>query len=59
MVIVEYDRRTASQWVPYPIPIARLSALTGGTELSAPVVTASMPSVFGGDLYVAVAQAER
>ena len=59
LVIVEYDRRAASQWVPYPIPIARLSALTAGTRLSAPVITASTPSVFGGDLYVAVTQAER
>ena len=56
LVIVEYDRRAASRWVPYPIPIARLPALTAGTGLSAPVVTASSPSMFGGELYVAVAQ---
>ena len=53
IVIVEYDRRGASPWVPHPIPLARLPAVLAGAGLPAPVITASRPSAFGGTLYVA------
>jgi SAM-dependent methyltransferase len=53
VVIVEYDRRAASRWVPYPIGIARLPALATEAELSTPVVVASRPSDYGGSLYAA------
>jgi ubiquinone/menaquinone biosynthesis C-methylase UbiE len=53
VVLVEYDRRAASQWVPYPIPTTRLPALAISAGLSPLVVTASRPSSFGGTLYVA------
>jgi SAM-dependent methyltransferase len=56
VVVVEYDRRAASRWVPYPIPPARLAELAACAGLSAPVVTATRPSAFGGALYVAVAE---
>jgi len=56
VVLVEYDRRAASRWVPYPIPVARLPALAAAAGLSTPVVTATRPSAFGGVLYVAVAE---
>ena len=55
VVVVEYDRRAASRWVPYPIPPARLSALAASAGLSEPVITATRPSAFGGTLYVAAA----
>ena len=55
VVLVEYDRRAANRWVPYPIPAARLDALTASAGLSAPVITATRPSAFGGVLYVAAA----
>ena len=55
VVIVEYDRRAASRWVPYPIPPARLGALAASAGLAAPVITATRPSTFGGVLYVAAA----
>jgi SAM-dependent methyltransferase len=55
LVIVEYDRRGANPWVPYPIPAARLAELAVSAGLSPPVVTATRPSSFGGDLYVAAA----
>jgi SAM-dependent methyltransferase len=55
VVIVEYDRRAASRWVPYPIPSDRLPALTASAGLSAPAITATRPSAFGGILYVAAA----
>ena len=55
VVLVEYDRRAASRWVPYPIPIAQLPALARSAGLSAPAVVAMRPSAFGGTLYVAAA----
>lgn len=55
VVIVEYDDRPASRWVPYPIPAARLPALAAAAGLSEPKVTARRPSDYGGTLYVAVA----
>ena len=54
--IVEYDRRAASRWVPYPIPLAQLPALAAGADLSPPIITGERPSAYGGKLYAAVAQ---
>ena len=54
-VLVEYDRREANPWVPYPIGIARLDRLAHRAGLSKPVVVARQPSRFTGELYVAVA----
>jgi ubiquinone/menaquinone biosynthesis C-methylase UbiE len=55
IVLIEYDRRAASRWVPYPIPITRLPALARSAGLSTPAITATRPSAFGGMLYVAAA----
>lgn len=55
VVLVEYDRRAASRWVPYPIPPSRLAGLAAAAGLSAPAITGRRPSAFGGDLYVAAA----
>src|SRR5262249_7824833 len=44
VVLIEYDRRAASRWVPYPIPIARLPALAQSAGLSTPAITATRPS---------------
>ena len=55
VVVVEYDRRVANPWVPYPIPLARLPVLAAAAGLSTPVITATRPSAFGGNLYVAAA----
>ena len=55
VVFVEYDRRAASRWVPYPISADRLPALAATAGLSTPVITATRPSAFGGNLYVAAA----
>ena len=56
VVFVEYDRRAASRWVPYPIPATRLRALAASAGLSTPTVTATRPSDYGGEIYVAVAE---
>lgn len=55
VVFVEYDQREASQWVPYPINADRLPELCAAANLSAPVMTATRPSDYGGELYVAFA----
>jgi ubiquinone/menaquinone biosynthesis C-methylase UbiE len=55
IVFVEYDRREASRWVPYPIPVERLPALVASAGLSAPAFTARRPSAYSGDIYVATA----
>ena len=56
VVFVEYDRRAANRWVPYPIASARLPALAAAAGLSKPVITARRPSAYAGDLYVAAAE---
>jgi len=58
-VFIEYDQRRATRWVPYPLPPTRLAEVVGVAGLSAPVVTATRPSAFGGELYVAVAELRR
>lgn len=56
IVVVEYDRRAASRWVPYPVPPARLTVLAAFAGLSGPVITATRRSAFGGTLYVAATE---
>jgi len=53
VVLMEYDRRASSRWVPYPIPAARLPELSRSAGLSIPIITATRPSAFGGSLYTA------
>jgi SAM-dependent methyltransferase len=55
VVIVEYDRRAASRWVPYPIAKSKWPALARSAGLVNPRVTASVPSIYQGDLYAGVA----
>ena len=55
VVIVEYDRRAASQWVPYPIPMSRWPELATSAGLSDATVVATRPSMYSGALYAAVA----
>ena len=53
VVLIEYDRRRANRWVPYPIEKARLAELAEQAGLSAPVIGGSMPSRFSGEIYIA------
>src|ERR1041384_6573772 len=53
VVLIEYDRRRANRWVPYPIEQARLAELAEQAGLSAPVIGGSMLSKFSGEIYVA------
>ena len=56
VVLVEYEGRRPSRWVPYPISAERLPEIVAGLGLSTPKITASRPSAYGGSLYVAVTQ---
>lgn len=56
VVLVEYDRRAASQWVPYPIAIEHLPALAAAAGLSPFGVTGTLPSAFGGEIYTSIAR---
>ena len=55
VVLVEYDRRTASRWVPYPIAIADLQPLAKSAGLQKFTVVESRPSNYEGIIYAAVA----
>lgn len=55
LVVIEYQDRPASRWVPYPVPSARLGELAADAGLSPVRVVATRPSAFGGQMYVAMA----
>ena len=54
-IVVEYDRREASRWVPFPIPASRWPRLAQSAGLAEPSITATRPSSYSGVLYTAVA----
>lgn len=54
LVIVEYDRRHANRWVPYPVSPTALATLARNAELGEPAVLGTRPSAFGGTLYSTV-----
>ena len=54
VIVIEYERRAASRWVPYPLPVAKLESLARDARLGAPRVTARRPSRYQGELYAAV-----
>lgn len=56
IVIVEYDQRPASRWVPYPVNAGAWLRLAGTVGLANPRITARRPSMYAGDLYAGVAE---
>jgi len=56
VVIVEYDRRRPSRWVPHPVDAADLPALFEAATLSPPRIVARVGSAFGGEMVVAVGE---
>jgi trans-aconitate methyltransferase len=56
VVIVEYDRRAKSRWVPFPISADRWLELAPRAGLANPRITAKRPSMYAGELYVGVAE---
>jgi trans-aconitate methyltransferase len=55
VVIVEYDRRDASRWVPYPIAASRWPELAVAAGLTGARITATRPSAYQGILYAGTA----
>ena len=55
VVVVEYDRRAPSRWVPYPIDASRWPQLATAAGLVQPAITATRPSNYAGMLYAGVA----
>ena len=55
-VLIEYDQRRASRWVPYPIRPGDLNVLFDAAGLTPPNVVTRADSAFGGEMYVAVGQ---
>jgi trans-aconitate methyltransferase len=55
VVLIEYDRREADRWVPYPISIAALPALAKAAGLGKFTVSESRPSNYQGIIYAAYA----
>lgn len=55
VIVVEYDRRQASRWVPYPIPASHWPALASTAGLRDAAITAVRESEYAGYLYVGVA----
>jgi ubiquinone/menaquinone biosynthesis C-methylase UbiE len=55
VVVVEYDRRGASRWVPYPIPASRWPELAAAAGLTAATITATRPSAYQGIIYAGTA----
>jgi len=56
VVIVEYDRRAASRWVPFPMNAGAWLKLARTAGLENPRITARRPSMYAGELYVGVAE---
>jgi hypothetical protein len=54
IVIVEYDRRSANRWVPYPISPRALTELATGAGLAPPTPLATQPSRYTGTIYSAL-----
>lgn len=54
IVIVEYDRREANRWVPYPVGAAALAREAAAAGLTSPTILATRPSQYSGTMYSAV-----
>ena len=54
LVVVEYERRDANRWVPYPITFDTLRAAARDAKLPEPALLASRPSRYSGSIYSAV-----
>lgn len=55
LVVIEYENRAASRWVPHPVPAARLAELAADAGLTPPRIVGRRASAYGGEMYVALA----
>jgi hypothetical protein len=58
LLIVEYDGRPPSQWVPYPLGFSVLRGLLLGRGFTGVARVRTRPSRFGGEMYSALAECE-
>lgn len=54
LVLIEYQGRRPSPWVPYPVDAARFVELAAAHGFTPPRTAAVRPSLFGGQIYAAV-----
>lgn len=54
LVVIEYENRPASRWVPHPVSAARLAGLAADAGLAPPRIVGRRPSAYGGEMYVAL-----
>ncbi len=54
IVVIEYDDRQPSPWVPYPVGFQRLSELARSAGLQPPKFSGTVPSLYEGSLYSAI-----
>jgi SAM-dependent methyltransferase len=53
VVVVEYENRPASQWVPYPVSSRRLAEVARIAGLGEVKMIGRVRSIFGGNMYAA------
>jgi ubiquinone/menaquinone biosynthesis C-methylase UbiE len=54
LLVVEYDNRQRSRWVPFPVALERLASVAREAGLSLPALIGRRESAFGGTMYAAV-----
>ena len=54
LLVVEYDNRARSRWVPYPVGFDRLVEVAQHVGLGAPALLGRRKSAFGGTMYAAL-----
>ncbi len=59
VLVVEYEQRAASRWVPFPLPMHQLAAVTSAAGFAAPVEVGRRKSRYQGELYCAVLLTQR
>lgn len=53
VLVVEYEQRARSRWVPYPLPLHRLAEIAREAGFAMPVETGRRKSRYQGELYCA------
>ena len=54
IVLVEYDRTAANQWVPYPVPVAHVPRIAAAAGLDWQGTVSERPSRYQGRMYCGV-----
>jgi len=57
VVLVEYEGRSPSRWVPFPVSLARFRTVADDAGLTSPTLAGTRRSAFGGTMYAAYAAA--